>query len=127
MATLKLELFDAPRDELAATVDGDVPDWMQRLYRSFGTTAEAAPASASVEALGEELGHRFKKMALLLRKMEAMGWWIEPQCRHLLAHTVLTEPEAQAQLESAGVWIIARQHAPIDKDGNVRWGRGLLP
>jgi hypothetical protein len=127
MATLKLGLFESPRDELAATVDGEVPDWMQRLYRSFGTSAETAPASASVEALGEELGHRFKKMALLLRKMEALGWWIEPQRWDLLAHTTLTEPEAQAQLEAAGVWIIARQHAPHDKYGNVRWGRGLLP
>ena len=35
--------------------------------------------------------------------------------------------EAQQQLETAGVWIIARQHAPVDKEGNVRWAHGLVP
>jgi hypothetical protein len=47
--------------------------------------------------------------------------------REELASTELDEIEAQAQLEAAGVWVIARQHAPVDKDGNVRWSHGLLP
>jgi hypothetical protein len=127
MATLKLELFGRPRDELAATVDGEVPEWIERLYRSYGTSSRTAPASASVEALAEALGQRLKKMALLLRKMEALGWWIEPREYDLLAHTDLDEADAQAQLEAAGVWIIARQHAPLEADGRVRWSRGPLP
>ncbi|HYS29487.1 MAG TPA: hypothetical protein VEQ12_08285 [Candidatus Limnocylindria bacterium] len=39
-----------PRDELARTVDGEVPEWIQRLYAGYGTTAETVPASHSVRA-----------------------------------------------------------------------------
>ena len=127
MARLKLGLFGTPRDELAATVDGEVPEWIERLYLSYDTTAESAPASASVLALGESLGFRLRKLAVLLSKMEDLGWSIEPRRWDLVASTELDELEAQAQLENAGVWIIARQHAPVDRDGNVRWSRGLIP
>jgi hypothetical protein len=127
MARLKLALFHTPRDELAATVDGEVPEWIERLYTSYGTTSETAPASASVLALGESLGIRLRKLSLLLKKMEALGWSIQPRRWDLLASTELDEIEAQAQLEDAGVWVIARQHAPVDAQGNVRWSRGLFP
>lgn len=127
MARLKLCLFGTPRDELASTVDGDVPEWIDRLYESYGTTAETAPASASVLALGESLAYRMRKLSVLLKKMEALGWSIEPRRSELLASTDLDEIEAQAQLEAAGVWVIARQHAPLDKAGNVAWSHGLLP
>ncbi len=50
MATLKLAVFGTPRDELARTVDGEVPEWIQRLYAGYGTTAETVPASHSVRA-----------------------------------------------------------------------------
>ena len=128
MARLKLGLFGTPRDELAATVDGEVPEWIERLYDSFGVTAENAPASASVLALGESLHHRLRKLAVLLAKMEALGWTIEPHRWDLLAvNEAVDDFQAQQQLEAAGVWIIARQHAPTDKDGNVRWSHGLIP
>ena len=127
MARLKLCLFGTPRDELASTVDGDVPEWIDRLYESYGTTAETAPASASVLALGESLAYRMRKLSVLLKKMEALGWSIEPRRSDLLASTDLDESDAQAQLEAAGVWVIARQHAPLDKAGNVAWSHGLLP
>ncbi len=126
MATIKLGLFGTPRDELAATVDGDVPEWIERLYASYGTSSAAAPASASLEALGEALHHRLKKLALLLGKMESLGWSIEPRRWDLLAHTDLDEGAAQAELEAAGVWIIAREYSPADPHGNVRWSRGLF-
>jgi len=127
VARLKLSLFGPPREELANTVDGEVPEWIEALYESYGTTAEAAPASASVLALGESLVYRLRKLSVLLKKMEALGWSIKPRQWDLLATTDLDEMEAQAQLEDAGVWAIARQHAPVDKDGNVRWSHGLLP
>jgi hypothetical protein len=127
VARLKLGLFGTPRDELAATVDGEVPEWIERLYQSYGTSAESAPASASVLALGESLAYRLRKLAVLLTKMEALGWSIEPRRWDLLASTDLDDLEAQAQLEDAGVWIIARQHAPVDSDGNVRWSHGVVP
>jgi hypothetical protein len=127
VARLKLSLFGTPRDELASTVDGEVPEWIDRLYESYGTTAESAPASASVLALGESLGIRLRKLSVLLKKMEALGWSIKPLRWDLLASTDLDEVEAQAQLEAAGVWVLARQHAPLDKAGNVAWSRGLLP
>ncbi len=127
MARLKLSLYGQPRDELASTVDGDVPEWIDRLYESYGTSADSAPASASVLALGESLVYRLRKLSVLLKKMEALGWSIKPREWDLLASTDLDEIEAQAQLEEAGVWVIARQHAPVDKDGNVRWSHGLLP
>ena len=127
MARLKLSLFGTPRDELASTVDGEVPEWIDRLYESYGTTAESAPASASVLALGESLGIRLRKLSVLLKKMEALGWSIKPLQWDLLASTDLSEIEAQAQLEAAGVWVLARQHAPLDKAGNVAWSHGLLP
>jgi hypothetical protein len=127
VARLKLSLFGTPRDELASTVDGEVPEWIDRLYESYGTTAESAPASASVLALGESLGIRLRKLSVLLKKMEALGWSIKPLQWDLLASTDLSEIEAQAQLEAAGVWVLARQHAPLDKAGNVAWSRGLLP
>jgi hypothetical protein len=127
MARLRLALFQTPRDELAATVDGEVPEWIERLYLSYGTSSESAPASASVLALGESLGIRLRKLSLLLSKMEALGWSIRPRRWDLLATTDLDEMEAQAQLEDAGVWVIARQHAPVDAQGNVRWSRGLIP
>jgi len=127
VARLKLCLFGTPRDELASTVDGDVPEWIDRLYESYGTTAETAPASASVLALGESLAYRMRKLSVLLKKMEALGWSIEPRRSDLLASTDLDESDAQAQLEAAGVWVIARQHAPLDKAGNVAWSHGLLP
>ncbi len=127
MATLTLGLFGTPRDELAETVDGEVPEWIDRLYQSYGTSAESAPASASVLALGESLGYRLRKLSLLLRKMEALGWTISPRRWTLVATTGLDEVEAEAQLERAGVWVIARQHAPQDRDGNVRWSRRLFP
>jgi hypothetical protein len=47
--------------------------------------------------------------------------------REELASTDLDEIGAQVQLEAAVVWVIARQHAPADEDGNVRWSHGLLP
>jgi len=127
VARLKLSLFGTPRDELASTVDGEVPEWIDRLYESYGTTAESAPASASVLALGESLGIRLRKLSVLLKKMEALGWSIKPLQWDLLASTDLSEIEAQAQLEAAGVWVLARQHAPLDKAGNVAWSHGLLP
>jgi hypothetical protein len=127
VARLKLCLFGTPRDELASTVDGDVPEWIDRLYESYGTTAETAPASASVLALGESLAYRLRKLSVLLKKMEALGWSIKPLRSDLLASTDLDEGEAQSQLEAAGVWVIARQHAPLDKAGNVAWSHGLLP
>jgi len=127
MATLSLGLFGTPRDELADTVDGDVPEWIERLYQSYGTTATSAPASASVLALGESLGHRLRKLSLLLSKMEALGWTISPRRWTLVATTTLDEVEAEAQLETAGVWVIARQHAPLDSSGKVRWSRRLFP
>jgi len=127
VARLTLSLFGPPREELASTVDGEVPEWIERLYESYGTTADSAPASASVLALGESLVYRLRKLSLLLKKMEALGWSIKPLRWDLLASTDLGEIEAQAQLEDAGVWVIARQHAPVDKDGNVRWSHGLLP
>ena len=127
MARLKLSLFGTPRDELASTVDGEVPEWIDRLYESYGTTAESAPASASVLALGESLGIRLRKLSVLLKKMEVLGWSIKPLQWDLLASTDLNEVEAQAELEAAGVWVIARQHAPLDKAGNVAWSHGLLP
>ncbi|HET9849480.1 MAG TPA: hypothetical protein VFR68_13105 [Candidatus Dormibacteraeota bacterium] len=127
MARLKLGLYANPRDELAATVDGEVPEWIERLYLSYGTTSETAPASVSVLALGESLHYRLRKLSVLLSKMEALGWSVEPRRWELVASTDLDEEEAQAQLEEAGVWIIARQHAPVDKDGNVHWSRGLIP
>jgi hypothetical protein len=127
MARLKLGLYGTPRDELANTVDGDVPDWIESLYESYGTSAERAPASASVLALAESLGYRLRKLSLLISKMEALGWSIKPREWDLVASTDLDETEAQAQLEAAGVWVIARLHAPVDKDGNVRWSHGLIP
>lgn len=127
MARLKLDLYGTPRDELANTVDGDVPDWIESLYDSYGTTSERAPASASVLALAESLGYRLRKLSLLLSKMEGLGWSIKPREWDLVASTNLDEAEAQAQLEAAGVWVIARLHAPLDKDGNVRWSHGLVP
>jgi hypothetical protein len=127
VARLTLGLFGTPRDELAATVDGEVPEWIVRLYDTYGTTAQTAPASASVLALGESLVYRMRKLSLLLAKMEALGWSIKPRRADLVATTDLDEIEAQAQLEAAGVWIIARPHAPVDDHGNVRWSRGLIP
>jgi hypothetical protein len=127
VARLKLTLFGPPREELAGTVDGEVPEWIERLYESYGTTADSAPASASVLALGESLVYRLRKLSVLLKKMEALGWSIKPRRWDLLASTDLDEIEAQAQLEAAGVWVIARQHAPVDNEGNVRWSHGLLP
>jgi hypothetical protein len=127
MARLKLGLYGTPRDELANTVDGDVPDWIESLYESYGTSSERAPASASVLALAESLGYRLRKLSVLLSKMEALGWSIKPRQWDLVASTELDETEAQAQLEAAGVWVIARLHAPLDEDGNVRWSHGLIP
>jgi hypothetical protein len=127
MARLKLGLYGTPRDELANTVDGDVPDWIESLYDSYGTTSERAPASASVLALAESLGYRLRKLSVLLSKMEGLGWSIKPREWDLVASTDLDEAEAQAQLEAAGVWVIARLHAPLDRDGNVRWSHGLVP
>jgi hypothetical protein len=127
VARLKLGLYGTPRDELASTVDGDVPDWIERLYESYGTTADRAPASASVLALAESLAYRLRKLSVLLSKMEALGWEIKPRQWDLVASTALDETEAQAQLEAAGVWVIARMHAPVDDDGNVRWSHGLVP
>jgi hypothetical protein len=128
MARLKLGLFGTPRDELADTVDGDVPEWIDRIYYSFGYTHENAPASASVLALSEGLHQRLRKLAMLLGKMENLGWSIEPRRWDLLAsNPELDDFQAQAQLEAAGVWIIARMHAPLDEQGNVRWSHGLLP
>jgi len=76
---------------------------------------------------GESLVYRLCKLSVLPKKMEALGWSIQPRRWDLLASTGLDEIEAQAQLEAASVWVIARQHAPVDKDGNVRWSHGLLP
>ncbi len=127
MARLKLGLYGKPRDELANTVDGNVPDWIESLYESYGTTADRAPASASLLALAESLGYRLRKLSVLLSKMEALGWSIKPREWDLVASTDLDETAAQAQLEAAGVWVIARLHAPVDKDGTVRWSHGLVP
>jgi hypothetical protein len=127
VAHLALGLFGTPRDELASTVDGDVPEWIDRLYESYGTSADSAPASVSVLALGESLGYRLRKLSVLLSKMEGLGWSIKPRRWDLLASTDLDEAQAQEQLEAAGVWVIARQHAPVDKAGNVRWSHGLIP
>ncbi len=127
VALLALGLFGLPRDELAGTVDGDVPEWIDRLYESYGTSADSAPASVSVLALGESLAYRLRKLSVLLAKMEGLGWSIKPRRWDLLASTDLDEAQAQEQLEAAGVWVIARQHAPVDKSGNVRWSHGLIP
>jgi hypothetical protein len=43
VATLTLGLFGTRLDELANTVDGDVPEWIERLYQSYGTACENSP------------------------------------------------------------------------------------
>src|SRR3982074_2273664 len=104
VARLTLSLFGPPREELASTVDGEVAEWIERLYESYGTTADSAPASASVLAVGESLVYRLRKLSVLLKKMEALGWSIKPRRWDLLASTDVDEIEAQAQLEAAGGW-----------------------
>jgi len=52
--------------------------------------------------------------------------WIQPRPWDLLAHTDLDDVDGQAQLEQAGVWIIARLHAPLNAQGNVHWNHGLF-
>ncbi|HYS29486.1 MAG TPA: hypothetical protein VEQ12_08280 [Candidatus Limnocylindria bacterium] len=76
--------------------------------------------------MSKDLGFRSRKLAVLLDKMEALGWRIEPRQWDLLAHTDLDDVDGQAQLEQAGVWIIARLHAPLDAQGNIRWNHGLF-
>src|SRR2546429_9932979 len=100
---------------------------MDALKNHAGRSPDAAPAGAWVLALGESRVYRRRKLSVLLKKMEGLGWSIKPRRWDLLASTDLDEIEAQAQLEAEGVWLIARQHAPVDKDGNVRWSHGLLP
>ena len=68
-------------------VDGEVQEWIERLYESYGTSPETAPASASVLALGESLVYRLRKLSVLLKKMEALGWSIKPRRWDLLADT----------------------------------------
>src|SRR3982074_1502369 len=103
VARLTLSLFGPPKEELASTVDGEVPEWIDRLYESYGTTAEAAPASAAGLGPGEALGYRLRKLSVLLKKMEALGWSIKPRRWELLASIGLDEIEAQAPLRAAGV------------------------
>jgi len=52
MATLKLALYGPPRDELARTVDEDVPEWIHRLYASYGNSADDDAAQAQLEQAG---------------------------------------------------------------------------
>jgi hypothetical protein len=106
VARLKLGLYGTPRDELASTVDGDVPEWIESLDKRYGATANRAPASASVLALAGSLGLRLRKLSVLLSKMEALDWSIKPRQWDLVASTDLDETAAQAQLEAAGVWVM---------------------
>jgi len=96
VARLKLGLYGTPRDELASTVDGDVPDRIESLHASYGTTADRAPASASVLALAESLGYRLRKLSVLLSKMEALGWSIKRRQWDLVASTDLNKTAIQA-------------------------------
>ncbi len=123
MATLKLGLFARPDEEIEATRLGDVPQWVERLYASYGVSRAEAPLSLSVVALSEGIQHRLKQLSMLLRKMERNGWKLEMDRWDIVASSDLPATEAQTQLEQLGVWIIAREHAPQDEDGNVRWTR----
>ncbi|MEA2645835.1 MAG: hypothetical protein QOE92_918 [Chloroflexota bacterium] len=123
MATLKLGLFARPDEEIERTRVGDVPQWIERIYSSYGVSRRDAPLSLSVEAVAEGLHHRLARMALLLKKMEQGGWKLELENWNVVARTNLTTEEAQEQLERLGVWIIAHEAAPVDEEGNVRWTR----
>src|SRR5438270_9064945 len=78
VALLALGLFGLPRDELAGTVDGDVPEWIDRLYESYGTSADSAPASVSVLALVDSLEYRLREVSALLATLEALGGSLKP-------------------------------------------------
>jgi hypothetical protein len=123
LATIKLGLFARPEEEIEATRTGEIPHWVERLYASYGVTRRGAPLSLSVEAVGEGIGHRLKLLALLLRKMESHGWKLELEKWQVVASNNLSESLAQEQLERLGVWMIARELAPLDEEGNVRWTR----
>src|SRR5947207_3696223 len=110
VALLALGLFGLPRDELAGTVDGDVPEWIDRLYESYGTSADSAPASVSVLALGESLAYRLRKLSVLLAKMEGLGWWIKPRRWDLLASTHPVHAQAPEEMDAAGGGVIAREN-----------------
>src|SRR2546427_12976389 len=111
VARLALGLFGTPRDELASTVDGDVPEWIDRLYESYDTSADSAPARVSGLALGESLGHRVRKLSVLLSKMEGLGWSITPRRWDLLARTHLDDAQPQEQLEASAERAVRPQHA----------------
>jgi hypothetical protein len=49
VARLKLGMFGTPEDELAQTVDGDVPQWIERLYFSYGPTSEMLLATTRLD------------------------------------------------------------------------------
>src|SRR5947207_14188815 len=84
VALLALGLFGLPRDELAGTVDGAVPEWIDRLYDSYGTSADSAPASVSVLPPGESRAYRLRTLSGLLAQRHGGGSDANPRLSDLL-------------------------------------------
>ena len=121
MAAFRLRLYEAPREEVRWTREGDVPRWVLRLYQSYGWDPATAPLSTSVEALAQGLAERLKALALTLRKMEARGWSVRLEGDRVLAASDLTREAMVAALHADGVWTVVRELACRDETGGIRW------
>jgi hypothetical protein len=121
MATLRLFLYDTAGPELSRLREGDVPRWARRLYSAYGFEVANAPLSRVVHALSEEMGQRLSNLAVLLGKVEQMGWQVRLQEDHLLVYSGLSAERSEELLDEAGVLTVARRLAPSSDRGGIGW------
>jgi hypothetical protein len=127
MAALRVRLYGRADEELAGLTGQGVPEWAVRLYGLHGDDPKKVSAGAAVSALAGELEHRLKKLSQLFAVMERNGWTLELDGDAVLCRLEdLDDLSALEQLERLGVWVLAKEHAPHDATGSVRWEDGAV-
>lgn len=123
MATLRLDLYGPPGEELARLSGERVPRWAGRLYMAYGHRPPDVPLSRVVHALSEEMGTRLHALSVLLDKAEEMGWHVRIEGDHAYLTTALEPDRSEDALDRAGVLSVARLLAPAAGDGGLDWTR----
>lgn len=119
VATLRLRLFDSPREELRPLVEGPPPRWALRIFETHGGGEAERPAAAVVEALAEMLTHRLRGITLVLRKAESRGWLVTLDGDVVRITSGLSISATRDLLVQDGVWDLVCKFSPDAAPGEV--------
>ena len=121
---VRMRLFAAPREEVAAVVSPPWPRWMKSLYDLEAVTEPALKPdvgqitlSAAIGAVRDRLSHRLTLLAWVTSELEVHGWDVELDGDDLIASRVMSRQLARETLDESGIAGAMTAVAELDADG----------